>query len=187
MIMRSNLIFPYLRTRTSASHPSLSMEGLQRDLNYHKYTIPPRYGENHRLDVRQDRMPKPSRRHRTTEDFRRQRKQIPASWITAQMTMTAIGVSLKRTDQSEILQGDVSLSYIANICNYKVPRNERTVNGTTLFSLKRKGIVLLSHVGIRRMKSDGTFNINTSLESDGRWTPAATANWKKLKKMLEVT
>lgn len=40
------------------------------------------------------------------KDYKRQLRQIPASWIVAQTMMTGLGMSLKQTDQSDILKGE---------------------------------------------------------------------------------
>ncbi len=173
----------------SIINTSLSMEGLQRDLNHHI----PAYHDMARITMADWICEKadclnPIDGSGQQRDFRRQLKQIPASWITAQIMMKTMGMSLKQTDQSEILQGEVSLSHMVNICNHRTAQSERVVNGTTLLSLKRKGIFLLKHIGKWDISAAGTLKINTaqfSTAASGIWTPAATANWKKIKDMLE--
>lgn len=52
------------------------------------------------------------------KDFSRHIRVIPAEWITAQKVMRDLLLSLRQTDQSGILKGDVSLSHVMHICNH---------------------------------------------------------------------
>jgi hypothetical protein len=70
--------------------------------------------------------------------------------------MENLSLSLKRTDQSDILQGDVSISHIVNICNHKIPQDYRTVNGTMVLCLKRKDVSLLKDIGKWIINVEGT-------------------------------
>ena len=51
-------------------------------------------------------------------DFSRQSRAIPAEWITARKAMKDLSLSLRQTDQSYIINGDVSLSHVMHVCNH---------------------------------------------------------------------
>ncbi|KAF9050200.1 hypothetical protein BJ165DRAFT_1315191, partial [Panaeolus papilionaceus] len=135
---------------------SLAVEGLNRDLNHHI----PAYRNMALITLADWTCDKSGCRNPLedgglTKDFAKQMKQIPASWITAQKTMSATGLSLRRTDQSDILRGEVSISHAVNICNHKLEQTDRKVNGTTLLSLKRMGIKHLRDIGKWKITDEG--------------------------------
>jgi hypothetical protein len=171
----------------SKINASLSVEGLHRDLNHHI----PAY-QYMSLITRADWMcekagcTNPLDGNGLNRDYRRQLKNIPASWIVAQNTMANLSLSLKRTDQSDILQGDVSISHIVNICNHKIPQDYRTVNGTTVLCLKGKDISLLKDIGNWIIDVEGNIKIGIRQRNmDRRWTQAARTNWTKVAAMIE--
>ncbi|KAF9006308.1 hypothetical protein BDZ89DRAFT_1095452 [Hymenopellis radicata] len=70
--------------------------------------------------------------------FSRYRGRLPSAWITAQQAMRDPGVmlSLRSTDQSHVLRGDMSLTHVSA----DVP------HGRTWVSLRKRGVSLLCHV-----------------------------------------
>ncbi|KAF8953177.1 hypothetical protein BDZ97DRAFT_1873600 [Flammula alnicola] len=170
----------------SKINASLSVEGLQRDLNHHI----PAYRHMSLITLADWMCEKagclnPLDGNGLHKDYGRQLKYIPVSWIVAQKTMAKLSLSLKRTDQSEVL-GDVSISHIVNICNHKIPHDDRTVNGTTILSLKRKGISLLKDVGKWIIDVGGNIKIGIKQPSmDRRWSEAAKTNWTRFENLLQ--
>ncbi|KAF9002837.1 hypothetical protein BDZ89DRAFT_902567, partial [Hymenopellis radicata] len=78
--------------------------------------------------------------------FSRYRGRLPSAWITAQQAMRDPGVmlSLRSTDQSHVLRGDVSLTHVLAICRV----HEKDVpHGRVWLSLRKKGVSLLRHAG----------------------------------------
>jgi Reverse transcriptase (RNA-dependent DNA polymerase) len=74
---------------------------------------------------------------------------IPAAWIIAQKEMGNMKppLSLHSTDQSHILNGDVSISHVTKIL--KTYDND-TPSGSSSYSLRKSGIRLVSQLGVWR-------------------------------------
>jgi hypothetical protein len=63
-------------------------------------------------------------------------KKLPAAWITAQGVMSSMGepLSLRMTDQHELLRGDVSISHVIALCNHHRPGGHNNPDSNTLRS-----------------------------------------------------
>jgi hypothetical protein len=61
-------------------------------------------------------------------------KRVPSVWITAQDVMSSMEepLSLRVTDQHEILLGDVSISHVVALCNHHRPGGANNPDGNTL-------------------------------------------------------
>lgn len=81
-------------------------------------------------------------------------KNIPSTWLFAHKTMRSIGLSFRRTDQSEILRGDVSLSHLASIAGHSAQEVPDRINGHRLRSLRAHGFKTLSQVGCWKFERD---------------------------------
>ncbi|KAF8191175.1 hypothetical protein BJ912DRAFT_849617 [Pholiota molesta] len=160
----------------------LSVEGLHRDLNHHI----PAYRDMALITLADWTCEKagcdnPIDGMGLKRNYGRQLKSIPAGWIIAQKSMAEISLSLKRTDQSDLTQGDVSISHIVSICNHKIPHENRTVNGNTMLSLKKKNITSLKDIGKWIIDQEGNIKIDIrKRDIDSRWTQAAKTNWTKV-------
>ncbi|KAF8233571.1 hypothetical protein L208DRAFT_1203923, partial [Tricholoma matsutake] len=71
---------------------------------------------------------------------------IPAAWIIAQDQMSKLGLSLRQTDQSHLLDGHCSISHALSLIKWLVPQAEHP-NGHAIWSLRSMGFHLLSHIG----------------------------------------
>jgi hypothetical protein len=165
----------------------LSVEGLHRDLNHHI----PAYRDMALITLADWTCEKagcdnPIDGMGLKRNYGRQLKSIPAGWIIAQKSMAEISLSLKRTDQSDLTQGDVSISHIVSICNHKIPHENRTVNGNTMLSLKKKNITSLKDIGKWIIDQEGNIKIDIrKRDIDSRWTQAAKTNWTKFTNLLD--
>ena len=68
-------------------------------------------------------------------DFSLLDQSIPSTWLTAHQILKKLDLSLMKTDQSYIAEGDVSLLHIAHSCGQSLPQAVGKVNRTTLRSL----------------------------------------------------
>ena len=131
------------------------VEGLARDLNHHI----PAYRLMARLTLADwtcsiNDCINPLDGHGLTKTFTRYYRKIPPAWIIAQKTMSTMNpqLSLRLTDCSHILQGDISVSHALNICRM----HEITIpDGRALRSITSKGICKLSDAGRWHRSSNG--------------------------------
>ena len=54
--------------------------------------------------------------------------------------MKDLSLSLRQTDQSYVVNGDVSLSHVMHVCNHRDSQTFADITGTSLHSLRLKGI-----------------------------------------------
>ena len=161
---------------------SLAIEGLMRDLNHHI----PAYRAIAKITLvdwmcKKNNCSYPLDDSGLQRDFSRLDQSIPSTWLTAHCTLNKLGLSLRETDQSYITQGDVSISHIIHSCSHTCPQIPATVNGTTLRSLRLKGLRKLADVGSWAI--DPYRNIVMHLVQphiDRSWSTAARQNWNKL-------
>ena len=161
---------------------SLAVEGLMRDLNHH-LTAYRSMAKITLLDWMCDKnnCSYPLAGDGLRTDFSRMGNSIPHAWLTAHQILKNLDLSLLETDQSYIAEGDVSFSHIVRSCSHNRLQRLENVNGTTLRSLRLKGVRKLADVG--RWMIDGYGNISSHLVQplfDRSWTYAARQNWIKL-------
>ena len=84
-------------------------------------------------------------------------KKLPAAWITAQGVMSSMEepLSLRVTDQHELLRGDVSISHVIALCNHYRPGGSNNPDGNTLRSIRSKNIRTLAELGYWRNGDTG--------------------------------
>jgi Reverse transcriptase (RNA-dependent DNA polymerase) len=111
-------------------------------------------------------------------NFTQYYKKIPAAWIIAQSTLTHLEpkLSLRRTDASHILRGDVSISHSLRLCQahgFDVP------GGHAIRSITTKGIRTLSDAGEWSKNKNGklTFAVSENVITQNQWTPKAREHW----------
>jgi len=126
----------------------LAVEGLMRDLNHHI----PAYRTMAKITLVDWMCEKgdcsyPLDGDGLLRDFSRLDQSVPSAWLTAHRQLKRLNLSLRETDQSYIAQGDVSLSHLVRSCGHRCPQIPANVNGTTLRSLRLKGIRKLADVG----------------------------------------
>ena len=71
---------------------------------------------------------------------------IPAEWVTAHKVLKDTLLSLRPADQSGIIEGDVSLTHVKNLCNQSGLQAFMDITGALLHSLHLKGIHTLWRV-----------------------------------------
>ena len=119
------------------------------------------------------------------KDFSRHGHVIPAEWILAQRVLRELSLALRLTDQSCILEGDVSLSHVMHICNHRDPQTFASITGVSLRSLRSKGVRTLADVGEWSIDRNGRIGITTHpRDLDKSWSSAAKANWARLTNAL---
>ncbi len=166
---------------------SLAVEGLMRDLNHHipayrtlaKITLVDWMCEKSDCSYPLDGMG-------LRKDFCRLDQSIPSAWLTAHRMLKILDLSLRETDQSYILKGDVSLSHLIRSCSHSHSQISATINGTSLCSLRLKGVRKLADVG--KWMIDGSGNIVTCLRQplfEKSWSKAAHQNWIRLSDAIQ--
>ena len=119
------------------------------------------------------------------KDFSRHGRVIPAEWILAQRVLRELSLALRLTDQSCILEGDVSLSHVMHICNHRDPQTFASITGVSLRSLRSKGVRTLADVGEWSIDRNGRIGITTHpCDLDKSWSSAVKANWARLTNAL---
>jgi len=112
-------------------------------------------------------------------DFSRQMHLIPAEWVTAQKVLKDMSLSLRPTDQSGIVEGDVSLTHVKNLCNHSGSQAFTDITGVLLRSLRLKGICTLKDLGVWTMDLDGRIRVtNHPRVFDKTWSSAAKSSWR---------
>jgi len=114
------------------------------------------------------------------KDFSRLDQSIPLTWLTAHRILKILDMSLRETDQSYILSGNVSLTHLIRSCSHNNPQIPATINGTLLRCLRLKGIRRFGDAGKWMIDRYGTIftHIIQSL-FDNSWSVAARNNWTK--------
>ncbi|KAH7875505.1 uncharacterized protein C8R40DRAFT_1170604 [Lentinula edodes] len=115
-------------------------------------------------------------------------KKIPSSWIIAQRVMSEHRekLSLPRTDRTEVLTGDVSLSHYISIFNHHNQTIQEKIDGNVMKSLRVRGITLLRHVGMwktNRPKGKPSIELKETINLAG-WTAAGKQNLSRMQIML---
>jgi len=87
-------------------------------------------------------------------DFSWQMHLIPAEWVMAQKVLKDMSLSLRLTDQSGIVEGDVLLTHVKNLCNHSGSQVFTDITGVLLHSLCLKGIRTLKDFGEWTMDLD---------------------------------
>ena len=114
-------------------------------------------------------------------DFSWQMHLIPAEWVTAQKVMKDLALSLRPTDQSGIIEGDVSLTHVKNMCNHLGSQVFVDITGVLLRSLRLKGICTPKDFGEWTMDLDGWIRItNHPRVLNKTWSSAAKSSWRRL-------
>jgi hypothetical protein len=161
---------------------AITVNGISRDLNHHI----PSYRTMARITLmdwtcERNNCLYPLDGDGLQRDFSRQTRLIPAEWVTAQKVMRDLSLSLRATDQSNITEGDVSLSHVKNVCNHLDSQAFTDITGVSLRSLRLKGIRTLKDFGEWTMDLDGRIGItNHPRVIDKTWSTAAKSIWKRL-------
>ncbi|KAJ7220471.1 hypothetical protein GGX14DRAFT_388905 [Mycena pura] len=118
-------------------------------------------------------------------DFSLYSGKIPYAWIVAQKVMGKMtpNLSLRSTERTEILKGDVSLAHCAAVHenHIETPSGTRKLlDGNNLRSLRGKGIRCVSDVGKWTTTNDGSRMFHQhDQQFHGKWSVAARASWDK--------
>jgi hypothetical protein len=127
---------------------SLAIEGLGRDLNHHI----PAFRNVARITLADwmcsiNGCQCPLDGNGLKRDFVQYYGRLPAAWITAQRIMKCLPehLALRKTDQSHIRAGDVSITHVARLASLHIPILQ---NGHAWRSLHRKGVFRLSDIGV---------------------------------------
>jgi hypothetical protein len=164
----------------------IAVEGLVQDLNHHI----PAYQSMARLTLADwtcniNGCINPLDGRGLAKDFTQYYRKIPASWIFAKKSMSKLNpkLSLRLTDSSHMIQGDVSITHALNLC--QVHGNE-VPNGHALCSIVSKGLMKLSDVGMWHKNSNGRLNFvpYSQPAPQERWTVTGKDNWKNVAKVL---
>jgi hypothetical protein len=91
-------------------------------------------------------------------------------------------LSLRMTDQHEILRGDVSISHVVSLCNHNRPGELGNPDGNTIRTMRSKGIRILADLVYWHRDSSRrlVFNVDWSARRHGRWTDTQKVNWGKI-------
>jgi hypothetical protein len=163
---------------------SIAIEGLARDLNHHIAA----YRSLARITLCEwtcniNHCVYPLDKCGLGKGFTHYYRKIPAAWITAQGVMASMDevLSLRMTDQHEILRGDVSLSHVVSLCNHNRPGELGNPDGNTIRTMRSKGIRLLADLGFWHRDSSGRLVfVDWSARRHGRWTDTQKVNWGKI-------
>ena len=158
----------------------IAAEGVMRDLNHHiqAYRVVARitYADwccrynncGHALDSRG-----------LLREFSHLYGKIPATWLIAHSLLLTVKPSLclRLTDVSFLLNGEVSIPHLVNMCK---SRGLQSLDGTSSNSLSRVGITMVSHLGKWKKDFSGTW----IFEAQDRphtmnWTEATHRSWDK--------
>ena len=119
------------------------------------------------------------------KDFSQQTQLIPAEWVTAQKVLRDLSLSLRLTDQSGIVEGDVLLSHVKNLCNHQGSQVFADITGISLRSLCLKGVRTLSDVGDWTLDLDGRISLTACPHVlDKTWSTAAKSIWRRIVHVL---
>ncbi|KAJ7255014.1 hypothetical protein B0H12DRAFT_1050396 [Mycena haematopus] len=111
------------------------------------------------------------------KNFTHYYRKVPAAWITAHVVMSTMDMplSLRMTDQNDILLGDVSISHVISLCNHHRPGRTDNADGNTLRTIRSKGIRKLADLGLWQQDANG--KLAQVWGTDGSMIPAsATLN-----------
>ncbi|KAJ3519848.1 hypothetical protein NMY22_g13013 [Coprinellus aureogranulatus] len=169
----------------------MAVDGLLRDLNHHI----PAYRTMARITLAEWTCEKhncvdPLGESGMRSDFSRQFKQIPSTWLIAHATMRRMEPPLlvRKTDQSALALGDVSLSHVLNVVSHRIPQMEvkKKISGPSMKSLRTRGIKKLNDVGewVRSAAGEVTMRFKSRSFERAQWSKAAEQNWFKLGEIL---
>ena len=88
-------------------------------------------------------------------------KKIPAAWITVQNTLAGMKpkLSLRLTDNSHILHGEISISHTLNLCN---ANGIAIPNGHVIRSMSLRGLRMLDDVGSWTQNTNRKLTLNVT-------------------------
>ena len=164
----------------------IAVEGLWRDLNHHI----PAYRNMARLTLADwtcsiNNCIYPLDGKGLRRDFTGQYRNIPAAWIIAHKVMTTLDpkMSLRATDSSHILRGDVSISHILNVAK---AYGKVVPDGRAVKTLVSRGIMLLADMGSWQTTNSIAmcFKSKTYAPNGAIWTAKASDNWFKTAQVL---
>jgi hypothetical protein len=108
---------------------------------------------------------------------------IPAAWVIVQKVMGSIKPPLRlcSTDQSHILNGDVSISHCLKLLK---TRNNSSPSGTAAYSLRTAGFTLINQLGYWFLTNHSfkfiPYNLNDILPSLKKPSIAFKSNWNNI-------
>ncbi|KAK6981319.1 hypothetical protein R3P38DRAFT_3234332 [Favolaschia claudopus] len=165
----------------------IAIDGLARDLNHHIHA----YRTMARITLLADwtcsidDCANPLDGAGLQRDFSHHAGRIPYGWIVAQKIMGSkdINLSLRRTERTEILSGEVSLSHCVALHNCRTPLptgSPKLIDGHGLRSLRAKSIRTVNDIGEWVVTHAGYAFQLRSRPSVGKWSEAAKDNWNRI-------
>ena len=166
----------------------IAVEGLMRDLNHHiqAYKVVARitYAEwTCRYNNCGNTVDGGGLQRKFTHLF----SKIPATWLIAHslMSSTTPKLSLRHTDVSYILDGEVSLIHMMNICK---AHNLQVIDRVAINCLARVGLTLLKHIGRWGKDLCGRWHFEAHNKPEAgttQWTDATNRSWDKVILMMK--
>ena len=121
-----------------------------------------------------------------SKDFSHRYGQIPATWLVAHKVMSTLSpkLSLRRTDVSFILTGEISIHHVMNVCK---SHGLQTLDGTMVNCLARKEIATLQDLGRWKRNGLGKWVFEVVERQDREtWTEATQRGWDRAKQMMRA-
>ncbi|KNZ80992.1 hypothetical protein J132_03286 [Termitomyces sp. J132] len=112
--------------------------------------------------------------------FSRYSGSILAAWIVAHEHLAKLGLSLRQTDASYLLEGRCSISH-ALTSTMDVLRPNYPVNGHTLRSIRSMGFYQLQDIGKWAVNNSGSSSFVVSEMPAGKWSSAQRRNWELIR------
>jgi hypothetical protein len=164
----------------------IAIDGLARDINHHI----PAYRTMALITLADwtcliNRCVYPLDHEGLSRSFTRFLGSIPAAWIIAQDQMSKLGLTLRQTDQSHLLEGHCSISHALSLIKRSVPQAEHP-NGHAIRSLRSMGFHLLSHIGGWAINCQNLTTFVVRALPPGNWSHAQMRNWDLIKNFFSL-
>ena len=155
---------------------ALAIEGLARDLNHHI----PSYQRMARITLADwqcsmNDCVNPVDAIKLNRKWSQFYRKLPVHWIEAQRGLSKLSLMLRRTDQSFVASGMVSISHLSR-------RNGNAIHGKTIIALRERGFYWLSQVG--SIDNNWKLNVCCTPPNDGKSNYQDKQIWEKLKNAL---
>jgi hypothetical protein len=164
----------------------IAIDGLARDLNHHI----PAYRTMALITLADwtcqiNRCVYPLNHEGLSRSFTCFTDSIPAAWIIAHSQMSKLGLSLRQTDQSHLLDGQCSVSHALSLIKLSNPQVEHPT-GHAIWSIRSMGCHLLCHIGTWTVNCQGltTFVVRALLT--GNWSFVQRKNWSLFKNFFSL-
>ena len=116
-------------------------------------------------------------------------KSIPAEWVIARKAMKAFKppLVLRNTDQSFLMDSEVSISHILKVSSDDHPQIAKSVDGNALRSLRSKGFLKIKDIGFWTIRENGHIQLQLNhIQFDQTWSTSARTNWEKVNSALNL-